>query len=80
MFSLAPDAPPRIPVLGSGQFRGNKKPLLIGSRRGDDWRALLIFPKSQNDGSWAGIGTWSLKSRFNRLPWRHGASPSTTLN
>ncbi len=30
--------------------------------------------------NFAGIGTWTLKTRSNRLPWFHRASPSTTLN
>jgi hypothetical protein len=58
-------------------FRATKKPRLM-TRRGDKTIALLlIFPKPAPAGlSW----NWhlSLKPKFNRLPWRHRASPSTT--
>src|SRR5437762_262220 len=54
---------------------GHKKTPSHRLRRGETRAPFSSFPETLFR---AGIGTWTLKKRFNRLPWRRRASPSTT--
>ena len=66
----------RLPTAPTISFPGNKKPLLM-ARRGDKICARFSFSPDTRRG-W----NWHLAApnAFNRLPWRHRASPSATLH